>query len=131
MSVQSNPEATHKMNIGTELNAWQRVRASFKDRKIGFVPTMGNLHAGHLSLCHQAKTENHITVVSIFINPMQFNDTTDFTAYPRSLDQDIELLKSIPIDYVLVPQTEEIYADDFQVQVIETNLSNTLEGNIS
>lgn len=116
------------MNIVTNLKEWQLLRQQFVGKFVGFVPTMGNLHAGHLSLCHRAKAENDMVVASIFINPTQFNQITDFELYPRTLDQDIALLSSHDIDYLFLPQEKEIYFDNYQIQISETELSSELEG---
>ena len=89
---------------------------------------MGNLHAGHLSLCQQAKNENDITVVSIFVNPTQFNQSQDFQAYPRTIEQDTALLKKNKIDYVILPTQQAMYPDNYEIQVTENNLSKALEG---
>ncbi len=81
------------------------------DRTIGFVPTMGALHDGHLSLVKQCKQENDVCVVSIFVNPTQFNDKNDLKAYPRTLEKDCELLKPIGCDYVFAPSEEDMYPE--------------------
>lgn len=78
-------------------------------KKIGFVPTMGALHAGHLSLIKSATTENDIVVCSIFVNPTQFNNTADLEKYPRMPDADIHLLKKAGCDYAFLPSVDEIY----------------------
>ena len=78
-------------------------------KKIGFVPTMGALHEGHLSLVKECKKNSDITIVSIFVNPTQFNDPQDLKKYPRTLDNDLELLKSADCDLVFTPSEEEIY----------------------
>ncbi len=78
-------------------------------RKIGFAPTMGALHNGHLSLIKGSKNENDITVCSIFINPTQFNDPADFEKYPVTLEQDIMLLESAGTDVLLLPSVAEMY----------------------
>lgn len=116
------------MNIVSKLSEWQNIRSSLSDKKIGFVPTMGNLHAGHLNLCARAKTENDVAVASIFVNPTQFNDQQDFTCYPRTLEQDIKLLTANKIDYLFVPNADEMYPDRYQFRVIESELSKELEG---
>ena len=87
--------------------------ALFDDRKqgkeIGFVPTMGALHEGHASLVRRSVSENGITVVSVFVNPTQFNDKNDLKNYPRDLEADCRLLESCGADYVLAPEVEEMY----------------------
>jgi pantoate--beta-alanine ligase len=81
------------------------------DHKIGFVPTMGNLHAGHIHLVDLAKQYADCVVASIFVNPLQFSPTEDLDAYPRTLQADCEKLKAAGCDIVFVPSTTEIYAD--------------------
>src|SRR5574344_2848914 len=80
-------------------------------KKIGLVPTMGALHAGHASLVSRSVKENDATVVSVFVNPTQFNDKKDLQAYPRTLDADCDLLESIGADYVFAPTVEEVYPE--------------------
>lgn len=91
----------------------QLQNALFSDRKagktIGLVPTMGALHEGHASLVRRSVSENDITVVSVFVNPTQFNDKNDLKNYPRTLDKDCELLEACGADYVLAPTVEEMY----------------------
>ena len=87
--------------------------ALFDDRKqgkgIGLVPTMGALHEGHASLVRRSVSENGITVVSVFVNPTQFNDKNDLKNYPRDLEADCKLLESCGADYVFAPEVEEMY----------------------
>jgi pantoate--beta-alanine ligase len=97
-------------------------------QSIGLVTTMGNLHRGHLSLCAASQQENDVTVVSIFVNPTQFNDSHDFTCYPRTLEADIELLKKQQVDYLILPEQEEMYADQFSYQINENQIATVLEG---
>lgn len=97
-------------------------------KQIGFVPTMGNLHAGHASLIERARKENDIVVVSIFVNPTQFNQASDYQHYPRTLEQDKLLLDSLGVDYLLLPDEQVMYPDQYHVQLIETEISRELEG---
>lgn len=78
-------------------------------KKVGFVPTMGALHKGHLSLVELALKENEVVVVSIFVNPTQFNNPDDLKNYPRTLESDLELLKDLSPDFVFAPAVDEIY----------------------
>ena len=82
-----------------------------KGIKPGFVPTMGALHAGHISLIQASKSENPLTVCSIFINPTQFNDPKDFEKYPITIERDIELLEEAGCDVLFLPDVKEIYPD--------------------
>ena len=77
--------------------------------KVGFVPTMGALHLGHISLVNQAKKDVDIVVVSLFVNPTQFNNPDDLKRYPRTLEKDLELLKSAHCDIVFYPSVDEVY----------------------
>ncbi|MFP4556434.1 MAG: pantoate--beta-alanine ligase [Bacteroidales bacterium] len=80
-----------------------------KGEKIGFVPTMGALHEGHLKLVKQAQKENHMVVVSIFVNPTQFNNPNDLRNYPRTLEVDLKKCEDVNVDYVFTPSEQEIY----------------------
>jgi pantoate--beta-alanine ligase len=117
------------MYIFDNLDTWQRMRAAqSQDMRLGFVPTMGNLHTGHLSLIQRAQAENTHTLVSLFVNPTQFNNAEDFVHYPRTLAEDIAYLTENGVDYCLIPNPDEIYADEFNYQVQETQLSQYYEG---
>lgn len=92
----------------TALSGLLRNRES-EGKVIGFVPTMGALHRGHLSLLERSLEENTFTVVSIFVNPTQFNDPGDLERYPRDLEKDLDMLGKYPVDVVFTPPVEEIY----------------------
>ena len=86
-------------------------QARAEGKKIGMVPTMGALHAGHASLVKRSVAENGLTVVSVFLNPTQFNDKEDLKRYPRTLDKDVALLEKNKCDYVFAPSVEEMYPE--------------------
>jgi len=116
------------MNIVTNLEDWQTIRKKNNNKNIGFVHTMGHLHAGHLSLCARSQAENDLTIVAIFVNAKQFNQIEDFIHYPRSLDEDIVLLNKQKVDYLLLLDSETVYADNYQIQIHDTSdLSKELE----
>lgn len=117
------------MKIFKSLNEWRTFRHQLpSSQSIGFVPTMGNLHKGHLSLYTKSQQENDITVASIFINPTQFNQIDDFNHYPRTLEEDLNLLTLAKVDYCLLPENEAIYADGYHYQLQENNYSLQMEG---
>ncbi len=100
-----------------------------KGRKIGFVPTMGALHQGHISLINLSKNENDDTICSIFVNPTQFNNPEDFEKYPITIDHDIELLEAAGCDVLFLPSLEEIYPANFNNKRYELGkLDTILEG---
>jgi len=97
-------------------------------RSIGFVPTMGALHEGHLSLVKRSKEENDITVVSIFVNPLQFGQSEDFDKYPRDIEGDAEKLRKEEVDILFVPDKSLLYPEGFLTQVDIGKLSEKLCG---
>lgn len=108
----------------------QKTAADLKrrGRKVGFVPTMGALHTGHMSLVEQSKKQNDITVVSIFVNPTQFGQNDDLAKYPRPFAKDKVLLEKADVDYLFYPTAEQIYPDGFKTYVSVRGLSEILEG---
>lgn len=100
-----------------------------KGRTIGFVPTMGALHQGHLSLLEESKKQCDVSVCSIFVNPTQFNNPKDLETYPRTEQNDLKLLESINCDAVLVPNVSEVYPPEYSFPPIELNgLDRVMEG---
>jgi pantoate--beta-alanine ligase len=97
-------------------------------QRIGFVPTMGNLHEGHLSLVRIARQQADVVVVSNFVNPAQFGPNEDFAAYPRTFEADCALCEQEGVDIVFAPAVAEMYPEGASVSVVETSLSGTLCG---
>ncbi|MCS6886305.1 MAG: pantoate--beta-alanine ligase [Acidobacteriota bacterium] len=97
-------------------------------KKIGFVPTMGALHEGHLSLISRARTMSDVVVVSIFVNPIQFGKGEDFDKYPRDLAKDAELVTDRGVDYLFAPNRDEVYPKDYSTYVLVEDLSDKLCG---
>ncbi|PLX02951.1 MAG: pantoate--beta-alanine ligase [Marinilabiliales bacterium] len=105
------------------------IRQQKEDGKtIGFVPTMGALHDGHLALMKRAKQENDLLVVSIFVNPIQFNNKSDLDNYPRVLDKDIKLLEEIDTDVLFAPTAGEMYPEEVKKQYDFGALGDVMEG---
>ncbi|MGB9812020.1 MAG: pantoate--beta-alanine ligase [Thermovenabulum sp.] len=97
-------------------------------KTIGFVPTMGYLHEGHLSLVRKAKSENDITVMSIFVNPIQFGPNEDFDRYPRDFERDKNLAQKEGVDYIFYPSVKEMYPDDFNTVVSVKKITEIMCG---
>ncbi len=117
------------MRVFTQLTDWRAARAvsNYARSSVGFVPTMGALHAGHRALLERARTENDRVVLSIFVNPTQFNDPNDLTRYPRTLAADLALAEGL-VDDVLAPDAAQLYADNYRYRVTESDLSTRWEG---
>lgn len=116
--IKSAPELDHFLNA-----------LKIKNKKIGFVATMGALHSGHISLIERSRRENDTTVCSIFVNPRQFNDPKDLEKYPRPIEKDILLLTKAGCDVVFIPSYEDIYPPDYvEPEINLEGLDTILEG---
>ena len=115
------------MNVYRNLHEWRAARASMTG-DIGFVPTMGALHEGHASLILRCREENDEAVLSIYVNPTQFNDSADLENYPGVTDTDLALADDLGVDAVLMPNYKDLYPDDFRFRVDETMFSRELCG---
>lgn len=116
------------MKLCRSIADWRALRNALGSRTLGLVPTMGALHAGHLSLVQRSKQENAATVVSIFVNPTQFDQAEDLDRYPRQTEHDLALLQDAAVDAVFLPAREEIYPDGFRYRISESELSRRLCG---
>jgi len=118
------------MKIISNINKLQKISTSLhkKNKTIGFIPTMGALHKGHLKLIMESKKKNDITIISIFVNPAQFSQNEDLTKYPRPIKNDKKLLKAIDIDYLFNPNIKTMYPNGLRTSVSTTDISNILEG---
>lgn len=124
------PRSRHEATqVETTVDGLRRWRQQIKS-PIGLVPTMGALHEGHLTLARQARRENGLVAVSIFVNPAQFDQQSDFAAYPRDLESDLRLLKEQQVDFVFAPTVEEMYPAGFATGVEVAGLSEPLEGEL-
>ncbi|MBU1077468.1 MAG: pantoate--beta-alanine ligase [Spirochaetes bacterium] len=118
MEIISNPEKVFRKIQGYKL----------KRKQVGFIPTMGALHEGHLSLIRKARKENDIVVVSIFVNPIQFGQGEDYNAYPRVKNADSAKCKKEKVDMIFYPKARDIYPDGYLTYVEVERLSNCLCG---
>lgn len=113
-----------------ELVSYLNIKYSLSQNKcLGFVPTMGALHSGHLSLIQKAKSECETVIASIFVNPTQFNNTNDFEKYPNTLNSDLEKLQKLNCDIVYVPTTKDVYKSDAKAKEFNFgSLDENMEG---
>lgn len=111
------------------IETWIKERESIASEGLdmGFVPTMGALHKGHIELLRRARAENQRVAMSIFVNPTQFDDPADLKQYPRTLEADLEMAGDL-VDYVISPAPEDMYRDGYTYKVSESQLSTRLEG---
>ncbi|MEY2521523.1 MAG: pantoate--beta-alanine ligase [Ilumatobacteraceae bacterium] len=109
------------------MHAWSRTERA-DGRRIGCVPTMGALHAGHLALIAEARRRSDVVVVSIFVNPLQFNRDDDFDKYPRPIDEDVDACRAAGVAAVYAPTAAAMYPDGFQTYVEPGSLADSMEG---
>lgn len=114
--------------VWTSVPAWLNQRRALSGCTIGFVPTMGALHRGHASLVERCCAENDVAVVSIFVNPSQFNDPKDLDRYPRTLDQDLAILERLGADEILAPAASEVYPCGYRFRMECDNRYRIMEG---
>ena len=88
---------------------------------LGFVPTMGGLHKGHISLIKESQKKCKVTLVSIYINPKQFNKSNDFLTYPRNLHKDVKVLKKLKVNLLFLPKTREVFKKDYKTNMLFKN----------
>ncbi|HEX5164122.1 MAG TPA: pantoate--beta-alanine ligase [Thermomicrobiales bacterium] len=115
------------MRICTTIEEAREVRAALSDQ-LGFVPTMGALHAGHRELIRRARAENSAVAASIFVNPTQFTSSEDFQHYPRTLDTDLEILEAAGVDLALVPDASALYPAGFSTTIDVGPITRVFEG---
>jgi pantoate--beta-alanine ligase len=118
------------MQLVRTVETWRRLRASARlaEPSIGFVPTLGGLHAGHEALLRRSLEETDVTVLSIFLNPTQFEEAADLESYPADLDADLRRAEELGVDLVFRPTPSEIYPGGYRYRVSETDLGGILEG---
>lgn len=116
------------MKIIYTVNEMQTIAKQLQGKQIGFVPTMGFLHEGHLSLARKAREENDIVVMSIFVNPLQFGPNEDFDQYPRNEKRDIELAELVGVDYLFYPTEGQMYPRKLSLQMEMTDRVHVLCG---
>jgi len=117
------------MQLFHDIKEWQSVRNRLSnEQSLGFLATMGNLHQGHEALIKRSLLENDKTIVSIFVNPTQFNRKEDLKHYPRTIEKDLIMLNELNVDYCLIPSDKDMYPDQFHFQLNEHHVCNIMEG---
>lgn len=116
------------MHVVNTVNDVRAIRHAHPALTWGVVPTMGALHEGHLSLVRMARAANDRVAVTIFVNPTQFNNPDDLSAYPRTIDADVDLLQAEGVDLVFAPEEDEMYPPGYQTTVTVGPLTEVLEG---
>jgi pantoate--beta-alanine ligase len=115
------------LHTPNEMRKWSQSRAA-ENASVGFVPTMGALHDGHMQLLALSQSDNECTVLSIFVNPMQFNNPSDFDKYPRTFDSDLSLAEAARVDVVYAPTALIMYPNGFDTSIDPGPISRSMEG---
>ena len=116
------------MKVLKTVAEYGEIYPGFADTSIGLVPTMGALHVGHAALIKRSVAESDLTVLSIYLNPTQFDNAGDLKKYPKTLESDLDLAEQLGVDIVLLPDYEQMYPDEFRYHVEETAFSRQLCG---
>jgi len=116
------------MRVWRATAEWMARRRAIDGKSIGFVPTMGALHRGHASLVERCRSENDVVVVSIFVNPTQFNDPKDLDRYPQTLEADLALLESLGTDEVVMPGKADLYPQGYRFRMTAEGIEQVMEG---
>ena len=116
------------MRVWNTVEAWRERRGGIEGRSVGFVPTMGALHCGHAALVERCRAENEIAVVSIFVNPTQFNDARDLERYPRPMESDLAMLEALGVDDVLAPAAADLYPGGYAFRIETGATPDVMEG---
>jgi pantoate--beta-alanine ligase len=116
------------MHVWNTVADWQNRRRALNGASIGLVPTMGALHRGHASLIERCRKDNDVAVVSIFVNPTQFNDPRDLDRYPRTIESDLAMLEAAGVDDVFAPQASELYPHGYRFRIEENEITRLMEG---
>ena len=120
-----------KTKIIRDINTWRDIRKNQinSDKSIGLIMTMGNLHQGHASLMEKSISENDVSILTIFVNPTQFNNKTDLDNYPKTEEDDINLAEKLGIDFILIFNKKDLYPDDYKYQIKNTSpIGQIMEG---
>lgn len=116
------------IHVSRTVDEWKHRRRALEGRSIGFVPTMGALHRGHGSLVERCRRENEVVVVSIFVNPAQFNDQADLQRYPRTLESDLALIENLGADELIMPGPADLYPNGYRFRIESEADTRLMEG---
>ncbi|MEQ1948607.1 MAG: pantoate--beta-alanine ligase [Bryobacteraceae bacterium] len=115
------------MRVWHQVSDWLEYRKTITGKSIGVVPTMGALHRGHAALVERCRRENDVAVVTLFVNPSQFNDPKDLEKYPRTLDADLSLLLGLGVDDVIIPDAKQLYPHGYRIKLDSVDQTPIME----